>query len=192
MTIHSFFGGEMLSTEDKKELLRLARATIEDYVTKSMVHKYVCKPGPLCELAGAFVTLHKEGRLRGCIGMIESEEPLFETVIEMAIEATRDPRFEPVNEYELKDIDVEVSILFPKKRIFSIDDIELGKHGVMVKRGFAHGVFLPQVAKETSWTREEFMAHLCRDKAGLPADSYRQEGTEVFIFEAEVFGEKEG
>lgn len=181
----------MLSAEDRKELLKLARDTIETYVAKSFIHKYVCKTGPLCEPAGAFVTIHNKGRLRGCIGMIESDEQLYATVMEMAIEATRDPRFEPVNEYELKEIDIEISVLFPKKRIFSIDDIEMGKHGVMVKRGFAHGVFLPQVAKETGWTREEFMAHLCRDKAGLPADSYRQEGTEVYIFETEVFGEKE-
>jgi AmmeMemoRadiSam system protein A len=146
----------------------------------------------LSEHYGAFVTLHNSGRLRGCIGMIEGRQPLFETIIEMAIEASRnDPRFLPVEPEEIGALDIEISVLTPKRRIKSIDEIELGKHGVIVKRGNAGGVYLPQVATETGWTKEQFMESLCSGKAGLPPDSYKDSKTEIYVFEAEVFGEKQ-
>ncbi|MCE5300619.1 MAG: AmmeMemoRadiSam system protein A [Spirochaetia bacterium] len=182
----------MLTNEEKKELLGLARTTIESYLEKGIIHKYIPSDPVLNEKCGAFVTLHKQGNLRGCIGLIEGNVPLFETIIEMAIEAaTNDPRFEPVKLSELKDIDLEISVLFPKRRVKSIDEIELGRHGVLVRRGYAGGVFLPQVATETGWSKEEFMENLCSGKAGLAPDAYKDPKTEIYVFEAEVFGEKE-
>ena len=180
----------MLTKEEKLEILGLARKTMESYVEKGIIIKYTAQNENLKQHAGAFVTIHKDKRLRGCIGMIESTQPLFETIIEMAIESsTGDPRFEPVRPEELKDLEIEVSVLFPKKRIKSLDEIELGKHGVIVKRGYASGVFLPQVAVETGWSKEEFMRNLCEGKAGLPPDCYKDEKTEVYVFEAQVFDE---
>ncbi len=181
----------MLSKEQKGTLLKLARDTIEKYVNEYIILKFESKDPVLSEKYGAFVTIHNHGRLRGCIGMIEGTQPLFETVIEMAMEAsTNDPRFVPVTPDEIKDLDIEISVLSPKRRVKSIDEIEMGKHGVIVRRGFHGGVYLPQVATETGWGKEEFMRSLCEGKAGLPADAYKDPKTEIYIFEAEVFGEK--
>ncbi len=181
----------MLTDEQKKILLKLTRDTIENYIIKGIIPRFESDDPAFNQKAGAFVTLHKSGELRGCIGIIESNRKLYETIIEMAIEAARnDPRFQPVNEYELKDIDIEISVLTPPQKIQSLDDIELGRHGVIIKKGFASGVFLPQVAKETGWTKEEFLRHLCRDKAGLPEEAFKDKNTQIYIFEAEVFGEK--
>jgi AmmeMemoRadiSam system protein A len=182
----------MLNEKQKKELLGLARVTIETYAKESIIHKYNPSDPVLSEKFGAFVTIHNNGKLRGCIGMIEGIQPLYETIIEMAIEASSgDPRFEPVMIEELKSIDIEISVLSPKKRVKSIDEIDLGRHGVIVKNGLSGGVFLPQVALETGWSKEEFMRNLCAGKAGLKPDAYKDPKTEIYVFEAEVFGEKE-
>jgi AmmeMemoRadiSam system protein A len=179
----------MLSKEQKGTLLKLARDTIEKYVNEDIILKFENKDPVLSEKYGAFVTIHNHGRLRGCIGM----QPLFETIIEMAMESsTNDPRFLPVTPDEIKDLDIEISVLSPKRRVQSIDEIEMGKHGVIVRRGFQGGVYLPQVATETGWGKEEFMRSLCGGKAGLPADAYKDPKTEIYVFEAEVFGEKGG
>jgi AmmeMemoRadiSam system protein A len=181
----------MLNPDQKKEILKLARNTIVNYVEKGIITRYATDDEALKQHDGAFVTIHKSGMLRGCIGMIESDNMLFETIIEMAIESsTADPRFEPLSPDELNEIEIEVSVLFPKKRIKSIDEIEMGKHGVIVKRGLASGVFLPQVATETGWSKQEFMRNLCEGKAGIEPDCYEDPGTEIYIFEADVFGEK--
>jgi AmmeMemoRadiSam system protein A len=109
----------------------------------------------------------------------------------MAVEsATGDPRFAPVGLAELKDIEIEISALSPMQRVDSADKIEIGKHGVMVRRGFNSGVFLPQVATETGWSKEEFLDELCAQKAGLPADAWKDKSTELYVFTAEVFSEK--
>ena len=182
----------MLSAAEKKEILTLARRAMVSYVENWIIIKYSTENDNLKQHAGAFVTISSKGSLRGCIGLIESNQPLYETIIEMAIESsTGDPRFEAVTPEELKDIEIEVSVLFPKKRVKSLDEIELGKHGVIVRRGYASGVFLPQVAQETGWTKEEFMRNLCESKACLPPESYKDKDTEIYIFEAQVFGEKE-
>lgn len=182
----------MLTELQKQELLKLARNTVELYVEKSLIYKYKTQDGVLLSESGAFVTIHNNGKLRGCIGMIEGRGPLYETVIEMAVEAcSGDPRFSPVMLSELKEIDIEISVLAPKKRVKSIDEIILGTHGVIVRQGYSSGVFLPQVAQETGWSKEEFMRNLCAGKAGLEPDAYKDPKTEIFVFEAEVFGEKE-
>ncbi len=182
----------MLTDDQKKIFLRIARQTIENYIKNERISTVQTDDPAFTQNGGAFVTIHSHGQLRGCIGMIEALKPLYETVIEMAIEsATGDPRFMPLNENELKEIDLEISALSPKRRIKSIDEIELGKHGVIVKNGYHSGVFLPQVATETGWSKEEFMRNLCAGKAGLPPDAYKDKSTEIYIFDAEVFGEKE-
>lgn len=182
----------MLNEKQKKELLGLARVTIETFAGESIIHKYNPSDPVLSEKSGAFVTIHNNGKLRGCIGMIEGIQPLYETIIEMAVEASSgDPRFEPVMVEELDSIDIEISVLSPKKRVKSIDEIDLGRHGVIVKNGRSGGVFLPQVAAETGWSKEEFMRNLCAGKAGLAPDAYKDPKTEIYVFEAEVFGEKE-
>lgn len=182
----------MLSQKEKKEILVLARQAMENYVKNGVITKFKTDNINLKQQAGAFVSLHINKQLRGCIGMIESKKPLYETIIEMAMEASSsDPRFEPVKAEELKDINLEVSVLFPKKKIKHLDEIKLGVHGVIVKRGFASGVFLPQVAVETGWSKEEFMENLCEGKACLPPDSYKDKETEIYIFEAQVFSERE-
>ena len=109
----------------------------------------------------------------------------------MAVEsAVHDPRFPPVTRGELKDIKIEISVLSQPKRVQDVNEIKMGTHGVIVKRGFNSGVFLPQVATETGWSRDEFLSRLCADKAGLPADAWKDKKTELYSFTAQVFGEE--
>jgi AmmeMemoRadiSam system protein A len=139
---------------------------------------------------GAFVTLHERGELRGCIGNIVATQPLYLTVRDMAIaSAFEDPRFPSLKEDELKDIDIEISVLSEPQKINDPNIIEMGKHGVIVRSGFRSGVFLPQVATETGWDRDTFMSNLCSHKAGLPADAWKKKGVDIYIFTAEVFSE---
>jgi hypothetical protein len=168
-------GQSMLNKEQKRKLLALARNTIDTYLkTGKKLEVQETDPLLLQEM-GAFVTLHKSGELRGCIGNIIGKKPLYITIRDMAIEsAFGDPRFPPLDSSEFKDVDIEVSVLSPLKKIDSVDEIKMGIHGVLVKRGFASGVFLPQVAQETGWSKEEFLSNLCVHKAGLPADAERQ------------------
>ena len=119
---------------------------------------------------GAFVTIMKHGILRGCVGSIIGEKPLYQTIREMAVAAaSQDPRFTPLTAGELKDINIEISVLSKPRRIDDIAEIQLGKHGVIVSEGNHQGVFLPQVANETGWSKEEFLSQLCSQKAGLAA-----------------------
>lgn len=141
---------------------------------------------------GAFVTLTENGRLRGCIGNLTVNQPLCLTVRDMAIAvAVDDPRFPAVSLAELKNIRLEISVLSPLARVACADDIELGKHGVLVCRGMQSGVFLPQVAGETGWSKEEFLNNLCCQKAGLAANAWQDKSCELYVFNAEVFSEKE-
>lgn len=184
--------GMELTKEDKQTLLRIARKTLESYLSKREKPEFKDVSPRLKEIQGAFVTLKKEGKLRGCIGSIVGREPLYLTVRDMAIEAaTADPRFPPVRYEELKDIQIEISVLSPLKRVDSSDEIILGKHGVVVKRGFHQGVFLPQVAEETGWSKEEFLSYLCAHKAGLDFDCWKDKDTQLYVFTASVFSEEE-
>ena len=141
---------------------------------------------------GAFVTLHKNGQLRGCIGHMVATGPLYLTVRDMAIAAAaQDPRFSPVTLGDMDDIDIEVSALSPMEKIDDPAKIEPGRHGVMVRMGGRSGVYLPQVAIETGWDRDQFMDSLCAHKAGIPADAWRTGECDIYIFTAEVFGEKD-
>jgi len=182
----------MLSEKQKRELLKIARETLEYYLSKKILPE-IKKDDPVFkEKRGVFVTLKKNGHLRGCIGYIYPVAPLIETVRKMAIEAaTSDPRFSPVSFNELKDIEIEISVLTDPKRVKSADEIVLGRDGVIVKKNFHQGVFLPQVAEETGWSKKEFLRQLCWQKAGLFPDAWKDPETELYTFQAEVFSESE-
>ena len=120
-----------------------------------------------------------------------SKEPLYKVVRDMAISSsTQDPRFTPVTVNELKDIKIEISVLSKPKLIKDIKEFELGKHGVIIQKGSNQGVFLPQVATETGWKKEEFLSNLCSHKAGLLSDAWKDEDTNIYIFDAQVFEEE--
>ncbi|MDP8298342.1 MAG: AmmeMemoRadiSam system protein B [Candidatus Tantalella remota] len=182
----------MYSDDQKKELLKIARDTIEEYLKTGKRLDVKTDDEMLKEDMGVFVTLYKDERLRGCIGHMVATGPLYLTVRDMAIaSATEDPRFTPMKSGELDDVDIEISALSPMRKIDDPDEIELGKHGVMIRSGFRSGVYLPQVADETGWSKEQFMDSLCTGKAGIPADSWKTGKCDIYVFTAEVFGEKE-
>ena len=184
--------GDELSKAEQKRLLEIAHDAVETYVKTGKVPEFTNEYPALEEHLGAFVTLRKDGNLRGCIGIFGSDAPLYKVVAEMAVSAaSHDSRFYPVSENELKDLEYEISVLSPLKKVNSWKDIEIGKHGVEIVRGSRHGVFLPQVATENSWDRETFLNILCTQKAGLPADCYKDSETEIYVFTAQVFNEKE-
>ncbi len=188
-----FSGVLPLSQEQKAALIRIARQTVEDYVREGKTFEPTVDDARLSETEGAFVTLHKHGQLRGCIGNIIGQKPLYLTVRDMAIAAAvSDPRFSPVTDEELKDIDIEVSVLSKPWVAKNADEIQMGVHGVIVSRGWMHrGVFLPQVATETGWSREEFLSQLCAQKAGLPANAWKDPKTTLELFTATVFSEQD-
>ncbi|PIQ88730.1 MAG: AMMECR1 domain-containing protein [Candidatus Omnitrophica bacterium CG11_big_fil_rev_8_21_14_0_20_42_13] len=181
----------MLTETQRNRLLQIARQAIEEYLSSGKIKEFRENDPFLLEEKGAFVTLRKAGELRGCIGNIIGRGPLYLTVRDMSIEsAFRDPRFNPLAADELKEVDIEISVLSKPEREFNPENIIIGKHGVIVKKGFNSGVFLPQVADETGWSREEFLSCLCSHKAGLPKDAWKDKNTELYTFTAEVFGEK--
>ncbi len=137
------------------------------------------------------MTLKRGNMLRGCIGTIEPLNPLYETVAEMAIaSAVRDPRFPPLSLEELPFVTIEISVLSPLEKVENIEEIETGKHGLLVRRGFFSGLLLPQVATEYGWDRETFLEHTCL-KAGLPPSAWQDERTEIYKFTAEVFSKED-
>ncbi|MEW5895021.1 MAG: AmmeMemoRadiSam system protein B [Candidatus Omnitrophota bacterium] len=183
-------GEGSLTLGQKRRLIEIAKQTIDLYVREKRIFDVTETDPRLQKVEGAFVTIHKRGKLRGCIGNIIGQQPLFLTVRDMAVSASaNDPRFNPVLPDELKDIDIEVSVLSTPYRAKSPDEIQMGVHGVIVRRGWHQGVFLPQVATETGWDRETFLSQLCAHKAGLPPDAWRDPGTELNIFTATVFSE---
>jgi len=180
-----------LSLQEKKELLRIARSSIETFVKTGKAPDIMVKDARLNGIQGAFVTITKHGVLRGCIGNIIGQEPLYQTVRDMAIAAaSQDPRFTPLTAAELKDIDLEISVLSQPRRVKDASQIQLGKDGVIVSQGDHQGVFLPQVASETGWSKEEFLSQLCSQKAGLPPNAWKEPNTALYVFTADVFSEK--
>ncbi len=176
-----------LTEADEQILLRLARQALEEGVLHHRLSDVEAPQGVLCEKAGAFVSLHKAGRLRGCIGYVEGVKPLHETVRECAFAAAlRDPRFEPVTPDELPALRLEISVLSPLQEIAPAQ-IEVGRHGLLVSRGLQRGLLLPQVAVEWKWDRERFLEEACL-KACLLPDAW-QHGTKIQAFTAQVFSE---
>ncbi|MFH0761196.1 MAG: AmmeMemoRadiSam system protein B [Bacteroidota bacterium] len=183
-------GQFVLSQKDKDDLISIARKTVDSYVRNRLVPPL--EPSAYSESlktkAGAFVTLKADGKLRGCIGSFEPSEPLFKVVQEMAIaSSTQDSRFLPVQARELKEIKIEISVLTPLRKITSISEIQLGKHGIYIKKGYRGGTFLPQVATETGWTLEEFLGHCAEDKAGLGWNGWKD--ADIYVYEAIIFEE---
>lgn len=178
-----------LTAEDKKELLAVARQTIAHFLeTGAFPHFPVTQPGLLQE-RGAFVTLKEHNELRGCIGHLIGDRPLYLVVQNVAISAAvADQRFPPVTEEELSDLEIEISVLSPLEQVESADQIQVGLHGVIIRQGLKQAVYLPQVAPEQGWGREEMLENLCL-KAGLSKDAWEKEGTRFYVFKAEVFEE---
>jgi AmmeMemoRadiSam system protein A len=178
-----------LSEAEQRVLLQLARQAIDAAVLNTEFPAFDCPEGVLTERAGAFVTLHKSGRLRGCIGNIESMRPLFQTVCDCARSAAlTDPRFEPVTADELPQLHLEISVLSPLHEARP-QEIEVGRHGLLVSRGYQRGLLLPQVATKYRWDQEKFLDETCL-KAGLPADAWRH-GARIQVFTAQIFAEPE-
>jgi AmmeMemoRadiSam system protein B/AmmeMemoRadiSam system protein A len=181
-----------LTEEDKKQLLDFARKSIVYFLDNhQMLDVSDANLSDRLKVSrAAFVTLNENHQLRGCIGDIFPRQPLYKSVISNAVNATvNDPRFYPVSKDELKDITIEISALTVPKPIASYQDIRVGTDGVVLKKGDYSAVFLPQVAPEQNWSREEMLKHLSL-KAGLPADAWK-EGAGFLVFQAEVFGEAE-
>lgn len=179
---------------DKIYLLKLARNTLKTYLQSGTVEESDEKTltGAILTRSGAFVTLNKKGELRGCIGSFTSDRPLYKTVQAMAIAAaTQDDRFLPVNPAELGQIEIEISVLTPLKRIKSVSEFKLGRDGIYMKKGFRSGTFLPQVATGTGWNTEEFLGHCARDKALIGWDGWKDKETELYTYQALVFSERE-
>jgi AmmeMemoRadiSam system protein A len=177
-----------LGEVEQQRLLALARAALEARVRREPA-PLVPHGGALDWPCGAFVTIHHHGELRGCLGRIDVDAPLADTIAHLgAVVADSDPRFDAVRPPELPAIDIEISVLTPEREVASIDDIEIGRHGVIVEQGHRRGLLLPQVATEYGWDCATLLDHACR-KASLPADAWRK-GAKIFVFEAQVFGEK--
>jgi AmmeMemoRadiSam system protein A len=180
-----------LNIQEQKELLQLARKTLEAYLKKGIIPDYKTDNKNLLRKAGAFVTLNKDGMLRGCIGNFFSNEPLYKNIQTMAIAAAvEDPRFRHVTPDELNHIEVEISVLSELETVKSLDEIKVGEHGLYVTKGFYRGVLLPQVATEYGWDRNTFLSETCM-KAGLPEDEWKKGGIKIEKFTAQVFNEEE-
>jgi AmmeMemoRadiSam system protein A len=180
-----------LTERDKRILLEAARCSIQDGLSLGGRETREVS-GVLATPCGAFVTLKKEGELRGCIGRMDESQALLRVVEAMAKAAAfEDTRFQPLRVSEFDRIRIEISVLTPMRRIKDSSEIEVGKHGVHMRSGFRSGVFLPQVPVEWGWDLKTYLNQLCR-KAGLPESSLADPGTELSVFEAIVFGEEDG
>lgn len=180
-----------LNVAEKKELLGMARETITVFLKAMVVPLYTVTDPSLQRLSGAFVTLKEQGQLRGCVGRMAAEGPLYLTVQRVGLEAAvADSRFPPLTSAELDEVEIEISVLSPLQPIDGVSEIEVGRHGVILVKGDKQGVFLPQVASEQGWDREEVLANLCF-KAGIDDENCWQEGTQFYVFTAEVFAEGE-
>jgi hypothetical protein len=180
-----------LTDAEKARLLALARNSVEHAVRE----RKAWDPGTFAEAAlnrdsGAFVTLKEGGELRGCIGYTDPIKPLYQTVRDTAtLAAFQDPRFSPVTADELPKLEYEVSVLSPLRRVRNVEEIRVGEHGLLVRRGEREGLLLPQVASEQHWDRQKFLEQTCV-KAGMPPNCWQDEDTDIFCFTAIVFGEK--
>jgi AmmeMemoRadiSam system protein A len=180
---------DYLSEEQKKFLLGLARQTIETKLRTDIILKAEVEDKMLLNKRGAFVTLKVDGELRGCIGYPLPYKPLAEAVAGMAVAAaTQDYRFQPLNEEDLTSLKIEISVLTLPRRIKDIREIEVGKHGIIISKGFNKGLLLPQVPLEYNWDLETYIRHGCM-KAGLDEYEWKKK-VEIEVFEAQVFSEE--
>lgn len=185
---HSEVGVDLGLNDREKDVLKdVVEKTLDSVVHGGPIPKFDDHSGKLGENWGAFVTLNRHGRLRGCIGHIIGTQPLIDTVAQMArAAALEDPRFKPVTPDELEDIEFEISVLTPIEKVENLDDIVIGRDGLIITRGYNRGLLLPQVATEYNWDRDTFLSQTCV-KAGLPRDAWKREGTLIEKFSAMVF-----
>jgi len=178
----------MIGLEDQQRLLVLARRALEARVRGTVPPDVEINPDDV--RSGAFVSIFSRGELRGCLGRLTANLPLPRMVFQLAqAVADSDPRFERVGTPELTDIAVEISVLTREREIESVTEIEVGRHGLIVEQGSNRGLLLPQVPTDHGWDRDAFLGHTCL-KAGLPVDAWRR-GARIFVFEAQVFGERQ-
>jgi AmmeMemoRadiSam system protein A len=181
---------ESLSNHDKSALLQIARRSLNETIVHGRRWQPEKPAGILAERRGAFVTLHVHGKLRGCVGQVESHKSLAGTVARCAISAAReDDRFNPVQPDEVPQLAIEISVLSPPKPI-TPNEIQIGTHGLIVECGPFRGLLLPQVATERHWSAEKFLSETCL-KAGLPKDAWKSAETKILGFTAEIFSEDE-
>ena len=176
-----------ISLADRRRLLQEARRAVSDALAGRPADP--AEPeGVLGLCAGVFVSFHSHGDLRGCIGHLDGDQPLAAVVARSAVAAaTGDPRFAPVTRAELDDCEIEISVLGPIEPVGDVEDIVVGRHGLIVEQGWHRGLLLPQVAREQRWSRDTFLARTCA-KAGLPDDAWTR-GATIMKFEAEVFSD---
>jgi AmmeMemoRadiSam system protein A len=181
----------MLDAADKAILLKLARATLEAYFVNEETPACQTPRAALLEQKGAFVSLHRGSELRGCIGQLSPDRELFKIVQHCVLSAAlEDTRFVAVMRDELTDLTIEISVLTPFRRIQSVEEIEVGRHGLYIARGGFRGLLLPQVATQYHWDRTKFLEHTCL-KSGLPESAWQDPHTIIHTFEAEVFSESQ-
>ena len=181
-----------MDEKDIKTLLSIARKSIESAIidTPNEQTQIEITSPELKKKSGAFVTLRTHGKLRGCIGRMVSDIPLHKLVSEMAVSAAKeDPRFSHIKPSELEGLEIDISVLSPLQKVDDPLNLELGRHGIYIKKGSSNGCFLPQVATETGWTKEEFLSQCCRMKAGLSSDAWKNKNVDVYIFTAEIISE---
>jgi AmmeMemoRadiSam system protein A len=178
-----------LSAADQALLFRVARESIQARLKGEQAVLPQVISAVLSQPSGVFVTLHRQGCLRGCIGYLEAMKPLLAAVQEMAVAAAfSDPRFPPLREDELADLDVEISVLSPMRQIKNIEEIQVGRDGLYLERGSCRGLLLPQVATEYGWDRLTFLKQTC-SKACLPQDAWEDPATRIFVFSANILHE---
>jgi AmmeMemoRadiSam system protein A len=177
-----------LSNEDRFTLLELARRAIVSVVSEKRILDVPSHTGALSVPGGAFVTLHRSGQLRGCVGQVEHPGPLAEMVVRAAINAAlHDTRFPPVAAHELVNLEIEISVLSPLEPI-APEAVIVGLHGLLIVQGDSRGLLLPQVAVERQWSAPQFLEEACA-KAGLPSDAWKISAARLYAFTAEVFSE---
>ena len=177
-----------LSSDDCHTLLDLARRAISSAVIEKRIPDFSPYPSTLMQQAGAFVTLHRDGQLRGCVGQVEASDPLGDAVARAAINAAlHDSRFPAVQADDVRSLEIEISVLSPPEPI-APETILPGRHGLLIVNGENRGLLLPQVATERRWSSQRFLEETCA-KAGLPRDAWREPSTRVLAFAAEVFSD---
>ena len=182
-----------LTDDQKKQLLDLARHVVEVQISGVEISIKPPSDPVLNDLYGCFVTLHVDGQLRGCIGTFQACAPLYKCIEEMTRASLKDSRFvgRRIGTEDLKRLDIEISVLSPLIKTHDPLSLTLGKHGIYIQNGHYGGCFLPQVATETGWSKEEFLGYCCLHKAGLNHDAWKDLETDVYLFTAEVFSEKQ-
>jgi uncharacterized protein len=177
----------MLTRADGERLLGIARRCLEARVRR-LPKPPIEHGGALDEMLAAFVSIHTSGELRGCLGRLETDRPIADTVAHLAaVVSDSDPRFRPLSAVELAKTEIEISVLTPEEEIRDVSLVEVGRHGLIIEQGHRRGLLLPQVAIEHGWDRDTFLDHTCI-KAGLARDAWRR-GARIFTFEAQIFGE---